>query len=151
MPIQNELRQTIASANKSLLPVIVFSFFISISMMIVPLYMLQVYDRVITSGSHDTLYLMTGIVAVLLMAYALLESTRSKIISRNSKHLDVLLNKRVFTAIFDHSVKSNEQAHTQAISDLDSIKRFWGGAGLLALLDIPWAPAFLLVIYLLHP
>ncbi|RLA18646.1 MAG: type I secretion system permease/ATPase [Gammaproteobacteria bacterium] len=129
-----------------------FSFFINIIMLVPPLYMLQVYDRVVTSRSESTLVLLTLIVILLLMTMGLLEWVRSQILVRAGAKLDVLLNERLFNATFKNSLNSGgAQSSAQPISDLTGLRQFMTGNGLFAFFDAPWLPIYIAVMFLFHP
>ncbi len=129
-----------------------FSFFINIIMLVPPIYMLQVYDRVITSRSESTLVLLTLIVILLLMTMGLLEWVRSQILVRSGAKLDVLLNERLFNATFKNSIISGgAQSSAQPLSDLTSLRQFLTGNGMFAFFDAPWLPIYIAVMFLFHP
>ena len=129
-----------------------FSFFINIIMLVPPLYMLQVYDRVVTSRSESTLLLLTLIVILLLSTMGLLEWVRSQILVKAGAKLDVLLNERLFNATFKNSLNSGgAQSSAQPVSDLTSLRQFLTGNGLFAFFDAPWLPIYIAVMFLFHP
>lgn len=129
-----------------------FSLFINIIMLVPPLYMLQVYDRVVTSRSESTLVLLTLIVIVLLLTMGILEWVRSQILVKAGAKLDVLLNQRLFNATFKNSLNSGgTQSSAQPISDLTSLRQFLTGNGLFAFFDAPWLPIYIAVMFMFHP
>ena len=112
--------------------------------------MLQVYDRVISSGSQLTLLMLT---LALLLAYASLaglDVVRARVLTRASVRLDQRIAPRVITAIIDRSSLPGG-ARSQFLRDFDSFRQFVTGAGIHALFDLPWAPIYVAVIFLLHP
>jgi len=129
----------------------VFSFFINILMFVSPLYMLQVYDRVLTSRSVPTLVGLTVLAGGMLAVMGLLEMIRSRILVRTGARLDNQLGATLFSAVFRRSVVAPGGGQTQALRDLDSVREFLTGQGLLAFIDAPWVPLFLAAVYLLHP
>ena len=129
-----------------------FSLFINITMLVPPLYMLQVYDRVITSRSISTLVLLTLLVVVLLLSMGVLEWVRSQVLVKSGAKLDVLLNERLFNATFKNSINSGgAQSSAQPISDLTGLRQFLTGNGLFAFFDAPWLPIYIAVMFLFHP
>jgi PrtD family type I secretion system ABC transporter len=148
---KNDLKNALSACRGAIIATIIFSFFISLAMLTVPMYMLQIYDRVISSNSEETLVMMTLIAGFFLFVYGLLEMIRARVMVRSGARFDALLKGRVFSAIFENSLKRPEAAHTQAIRDLDTLRQFLGGNGLFSILDAPWAPMFLFIIFLLHP
>ena len=94
----SEARQAVRACRGSLLMTGFFSFFINLLMLSIPLYMLLVYDRVLTSGNTSTLLALTLLVAGLLGILGLLEFLRSRILVRVGGRIDGLLNRRIFDA-----------------------------------------------------
>ncbi len=116
-----------------------------------PLFMLQIYDRVLTSGSLQTLFALAMLVAVLYALYGFLEYIRSRIMVRFAGILEAKFGERAFDAVNFHAVKGNPEVRTTPLVDMNSIRQFLSGPGPFAFLDAPWTPIYLLVIYLLHP
>ena len=148
---QNLLRDTFRKSRGTLLAVLVFSFFINLLMFVGPLYMLQVYDRVLTSRSEVTLVVITILAIGLLIAYSLLEGVRSRILVRTGAAMDELMASKVFTTAFRGHVLRPGQPYTQSLRDLDSLREFVTGAGIIAFCDAPWVPVFIAACFLLHP
>jgi ATP-binding cassette subfamily C protein EexD len=113
--------------------------------------MLQLYDRVLTSRSEDTLIMLTSIVVVLFITMALLEIVRSKILVRVGNKIDSILSERIFTTLFDLANKSPGKASSMPLSDLTSIRQFMTGNGLFAFFDAPWIPIYIAVLFMFHP
>lgn len=129
----------------------VFSFFINILMLVSPLFMLQVYDRVLTSRSELTL-LFLGILAVALLGVmALLEAIRSQLLVRTSKKIDHLVSNRLFDSVFSYAIMKPGQGSAQFFRDMDSIRQFMTGGPILAFFDAPWAPIYIAIVFLMHP
>nr|WP_242479250.1 type I secretion system permease/ATPase [Lamprobacter modestohalophilus] len=128
-----------------------FSLFINMLMLLPAIYMLQVYDRVLSSSSISTLVALTVLVVALYMVMGLLEIARSWLLVRVSAGLDMRLNERLFTAMFDSGLATGRGSGAQPISDLTSLRQFLTGQGLFAFFDTPWIPIYLAVIFLLHP
>ncbi len=129
-----------------------FSLFINITMLVPPLYMLQVYDRVVTSRSESTLLLLTLIVIVLLLTMGILEWVRSQVLVKAGAKIDVLLSDRLFNASFKNTLLSGGAvSNAQSINDLTSLRQFMTGNGLFAFFDAPWLPIYIAVMFLFHP
>ena len=128
-----------------------FSCFINIAMLSVPLYMLQVYDRVLTSGSTDTLIMLTVLCAGLLLALGLVSTARSWLLNQVSGALDEACNKALFDATFDERKRAGDAPVAQPFHDLASIRAFMTGPGLLAFFDAPFSPFYFAVLFILHP
>lgn len=127
-----------------------FSLFINVLMFIGPIYMLQVYDRVLTSRNQATLVALTVIAIGLLLVYGLLEFTRSRLLVRIGVKFDLLLSKKLFKAIFTMAARGNGNANNQGLRDLNSIREFMTGAGILAFFDSPWVPLYVIATFMLH-
>ncbi|TAN83715.1 MAG: type I secretion system permease/ATPase [Gallionella sp.] len=122
-----------------------FSFLINLLMLVSPLYMLQIYDRVLSSGSNPTLLYLTLFAAACLFTMAALELVRSRILVRLGGKLDGLLSHEVFASVLTNGRTG------QSFRDLDNLRAFLTGAGMLALLDAPWTPVYIALVYALHP
>ncbi|SOD98769.1 type I secretion system permease/ATPase [Caenispirillum bisanense] len=146
-----ELRLALKKVRGAFIATAAFSFFINLLLFVSPLYMLQVYDRVLTSRSVPTLVMLTIAAFGALGVMALLEWMRSRVLVRVGVRLDEELNGRIFSSIFKRTVNQPGAASAQPLRDLDTVREFLTGAGLLALFDGPWAPLFLAVAFLLHP
>ncbi len=128
-----------------------FSFCISALMLTVSLYMLQVYDRVLTSRHVGTLVLLTILALGLLLFGALLDWLRARLFVRISLKLDRALAGAVFSAAFLRLVRTGQGSQGQPMRDIETLRQFLTGSGIIALFDAPWAFVFLLVIFLIHP
>src|SRR5690606_2205791 len=120
--------------------------------MLVPiLYMMQVYDRVISSGSLSTLTMLTLIMVFLLAALGGFEWVRSMILISASNRIEKNLRERVFDASFQQALLSGGATGAQANHDLSALRQFLTGNGLFAFFDAPWFPIYLIIMYLFHP
>ncbi len=114
-----------------------------------PLFMLQVYDRVIASGSMPTLVALTAMVAGVYAIIGVLEIVRSRVIVRVGREIDSRLSDRIFDAALKTSVVGGGKSNS-ALRELDSLRQFVGSPGPLAFFDAPWTPVYLLVIFMVH-
>jgi ATP-binding cassette subfamily C protein len=130
---------------------IVFSFFINLLLFTSPLYMLQIYDRVITSRNEMTLLALTLIAAFCIMVYAILEMLRSRILVRAGMLFDEKIAGAVFNAVHRGNLHQPGAGHVQCLRDVDTIREFLTGAGLITLCDAPWFPVFVAASFLLNP
>ncbi|MCK9993691.1 MAG: hypothetical protein Dbin4_02211 [Alphaproteobacteria bacterium] len=147
----SELAQVLGKSRSAFIGAAVFSFFINLLMLVSPLYMLQIYDRVLASRNETTLWVLTFVAVFLIVVYAALETMRSRVLVRISGQMDSLLNARVFTALFKSAVRGPGGGTGQAIRDLDSVRDFLTGQGLFAFFDAPWMPLYLGAIFLIDP
>ncbi len=146
-----ELSGTIRAFRSAFLAVSSFSFVTNLLMLMPTIYMLQIYDRVLASRNEATLLMLTLIMLCLYALEAGLELVRARILIRVSSALDLRLGSRVFDASFRRHLASRNGNSSQALGDLTNIRQFLTGKGLFAFFDAPWAPIYLLVIFLLSP
>jgi ATP-binding cassette subfamily C protein EexD len=129
-----------------------FSLFINVLMLAPAMYMLQIYDRVLTSNSESTLLMLTLIVVFLFMAMGALEWLRSQILVGTGVRLDQLLGGRVFDSVFRETLASGGKVATaQPLGDLQQLRQFLSGPGLFAFFDAPWLPIYIAVMFMFHP
>ena len=146
-----DARQAIAKCRGTLLMTGLFSGFINLLMLSIPLYMLLVYDRVLTSGNTSTLLALTVLTAGLLVIMGLLEFLRSRILVRVGGRLDSLLGARVFDAAMKRPLAAGGDTGDRPLQDLAGLRDFLSGQGPLALFDAPWTPVYIAILYLFHP
>jgi PrtD family type I secretion system ABC transporter len=147
---KTELDSTMGQARGVFVAVALFSFFINALMLTVPLYMLQVYDRVLVSRSEHTLLMLTLVAGGFLLALGFLELARSRILVRLGAQLDNRLSAPLISGML-HLRLSGHDGQGQPIRDLDTMRVFLTGPGLLSFFDAPWTPFFILVIFVFHP
>jgi ATP-binding cassette subfamily C protein len=128
----------------------IFSGIVNILMLTGPLFMLQIYDRVLTSNSVPTLIALITIVIALYIYYGFLEFVRSRILVRIGRRFEERLRQRVFDAVAVHALRRTPGVGTQPVNDLQTIRQFISGQGPFAFLDMPWVPVYLAVIFGLH-
>lgn len=129
-----------------------FSLCINLLMLTPAMYMLQVYDRVVTSGSHSTLVMLTLIMVLMMLTIAGLEWVRSQILVRVSTKMETLMNTRLFNASFKQALYSGGvNSNGQPLSDLTQLRQFMTGNGLFAFFDAPWLPIYIAVMFIFHP
>jgi len=148
---KGELKRALLKAKMAFLMGGFFSLFINLLMLVPPLYMLQLYDRVVTSRSVETFILITALVIVLFITLALLEMVRSRILVRVGNRIDELLSERVYSAIFKLAEKYPGKASASALADLTQLRQFITGNGMFAFFDAPWLPIYIGVLFLFHP
>jgi ATP-binding cassette subfamily C protein EexD len=130
----------------------VFSAAINVLMLVPVIYMLQVYDRVMSSGSLSTLASLTLIMVALLMAMGGFEWVRSRILISASNRIEKNLRKRVSQAAFKNALLSGGRGvGAQPLSDLSNLRQFLTGNGLFAFFDAPWFPIYVAVMFMFHP
>ncbi|MGE4335411.1 MAG: type I secretion system permease/ATPase [Pigmentiphaga sp.] len=149
---ENSLMAALKACKGSFISVGFFSFFVNALMLVPSFYMLQVYGRVVTSGSIPTLVMLTLIMTILLGTMGSLEWVRSRIMVRLSTRLDVLLSRDLYRASFRKALDSGGMdASAQPLNDLTGLRQFLTGNGLFAFFDTPWLPVYIGVMFLFHP
>ena len=128
-----------------------FSLTINLLLLAPPLYMLQVFDRVLTSHSNETLVFLTLGAALALATMAGLDMVRTQLLAAGGAALDRALGKRVLDRLLGEAARKGVGENANALRDAHCIRAFFGGSGIQALFDLPWLPVFLLVIFLFHP
>ncbi|MEM5469071.1 type I secretion system permease/ATPase [Celeribacter marinus] len=130
----------------------VFSVVINALMLTGPLFMLQVYDRVLGSGSEATLVALFGIVAFLYLLMGLLDGVRGRVLSRIGARFQSSLEDRVFNAAMDRAARNpREKQRSSPMDDLSAVRRYISSPIQAAMFDLPFTPVFLLGIALFHP
>jgi len=148
----SELRTALLSCKSSFMSAGFFSLFINLLLLLPSIYMLQVYDRVLSSGSESTLLMLTLILVFMFIIMGGLEWTRSQILIVTSNRLDQLLSGRIFDAVFAQAISSGGRVlSAQPLNDLLQLRQFMTGPGLFAFFDAPWMPIYVAVLFLFHP
>ncbi|OGB30434.1 MAG: hypothetical protein A3F78_14610 [Burkholderiales bacterium RIFCSPLOWO2_12_FULL_61_40] len=136
---------------RTLFYVMGLSLVINILLLTSPLYMLQMYDRVLTSRSEETLYAISAIALFLLIGFGALEVMRSRALVGIGLAIDERINEGVFTSLFRDAVNRGQGLTAQPVRDLEMVRGLVSGHSLTALFDLPWAPFFIVLIYVMHP
>ncbi|MGR3406086.1 type I secretion system permease/ATPase [Roseovarius indicus] len=131
--------------------VALFSFFVNLLMLTGPLYMLQVYDRVLGSRSVETLIALSVLVLFLFSMMGLLDYARGRIMGRVAARFQARLDRRVFDAVIRKSAIAPDANSATGLRDLESVQRLMSSPVLMSLFDIPWTPFFLAGIWIFHP
>ena len=129
----------------------IFSLIANVLMLTPTIYMLQVYGRVMKSGSELTLLMVTLFLVFFYGIMAFAEWIRSRLLVRVGVRLDEALNSLVFNASFKAYLNRGKHNVTEAFSDLTNIRQFLTANGMIAFFDTPWTPIYIAVIFLLSP
>ncbi|HRM75267.1 MAG TPA: type I secretion system permease/ATPase, partial [Paracoccus sp. (in: a-proteobacteria)] len=149
---RRELRSARSSAWKLYTGVGIFSFAVNLLMLTGPLFMMQVYDRVLASRSVETLTALFLLVVFLFTMMGALDLARNLIMSRIAARFQERMEGRVFTAALqDGSSAGSDVILRGGMRDLEAVQRLIGSPVLMALFDLPWAPFFLAAVFLFHP
>lgn len=147
-----ELRQAAGLTWHLLLGVAVFSAVVNLLMLTGPLFMLQVYDRVLASRSVETLTALFLLVVFLFLLMGVIDVARNRVMARIAARFQQRLEGRVFAAaLHEGAVTGNPTAAQAGPRDLEAVHRLIASPVLMAIFDIPWAPVFLAAVYIFHP
>ena len=128
-----------------------FSLFSNLMMLTGPIYMLQVYDRVLGSKSQETLVALSLLVVLLYGVMGVLDWSRGRIMTRVGARFQNALDEQVFAAVLQRSAKGADFHSQTGLRNIEAIRRFMAAPVFLACFDLPWAPIFLIGIFILHP
>ena len=147
-----EMRNVRRRSGRALLAAFLFSVFVNLLMLTSPLYMLQIYDRVLASRSEPTLLALSVLAAFLFLAMGLLDHARNRVMVRIGARIQADLDHRVLSAAFRRltTVPQDPAAHS-AQRDLETVSRVWASPALMALFDLPWTPVFAAALFVFHP
>ena len=151
MQVTSPLKKAYGRFKAIILATVVFSFFSNLLMFVGPLYMLQVYDRVLASRNENTLLMITGIAVLLLVTYGFLEFIRSKMLVRAGLQFDDMLANSAFNRVVRKQLLAPNSGAHATLQDVDRVREFLTGQGILSFFDAPWVPLFLGLCFLFHP
>ncbi|PYG29098.1 type I secretion system permease/ATPase [Pelagimonas varians] len=148
---RNELRAARRQSRSYYWFVAIFSAFVNLLMLTGPMYMMQVYDRVLGSRSEATLIALSVLVIFLYSMMGILDFVRGRVMGRVAARFQTTLDLRVFDAVLRRSAVKPDALAQTGLRDLESIQRLMSSPILLALFDIPWTPVFIIGIMIFHP
>lgn len=128
-----------------------FSLCINLLLLVPSLYMLQVFDRVITSRSTETLVMLTLAAAGALVVMSLLDMLRARLLAAAGVAMDALLGPRVLDGLLTDAARLGGTEYVHGLRDVSVLRSFFTGNGIFALFDAPWLPFYVLLIFLFHP
>lgn len=138
-------------ARRSMTAVAFFSLCINLLALTLPIYMLQLFDRVVGNRSVDTLIVLTIAAFLAIITLAVLEAVRSMMMVRIATWFETRTAKPVLAATIRRTLKKRNTPSVEALRDLQTVRGFLSSSSLYPLFDLPWTPIFVLVIALLHP
>lgn len=144
------ISRALGAMKRAMLYAFLFSFAINLLSLLMPIYSLQVFDRVFTSRSVDTLLALTGVVLVGYIFYGLLYTVRAAVIARVVEWLERTVAPQLLRVSIIYAAESGQPLAGQHQRDLMTVKNFISGAA-PTLMDVPWSFIFLLVIYMINP
>ncbi len=145
------LEAVLSSLRRALWGVGGVSLVINLLMLTGPMFMLQVYDRVLVSGSVPTLVVIGALALALYLFFGVLEGLRRRVLTRIGQHVDAELSGTVFSLSSSIPNRLGAKGHKlRPVQDLDTLTQFMSGHGPAAIFDIPWLPFYLGIIFLFH-
>lgn len=139
-----ELRRAMRRQSGAFLAIGIFSFFVNLLMLTGPMFMLQVYDRVLGSRSEETLVALLILVTGLYFLMGILDYVRGRVAARIGASFQTSLDKRVFAGTLTSS-------NPLALRDLEAVQKLLASPATFAMIDIPWTPIFIFAIFIFHP
>jgi len=137
-------------AKHTILVVALFSVFVNLLMLTMPIYLFQISDRVLTSRSVETLMMLTILSLGLLVVLALLDVLRRQVLGRLATQFETILGGPVLTSIMSVS-RAADGGNTQVLRSMHQVKSFLSGSVMLLLFDAPLAPIYFAAVFLIHP
>ena len=150
-PIKNPVGEALVACKSMIKYVLSFGIILNLLMMSTALYSLQVLDRVLSSGNLNTLLMLTIAILIAQILQGLLQSARAFAMNKVGSWFEMRLSETVFSNSIRAAIKSKNNANSQALRDLQTIKTYLTSPGLIAVMDTPWAIIFIIVLYILHP
>lgn len=150
-PEKRELLSVLLSFKKEFFALMGFSCVINFLLLVPAIYMLQTYDRVLTSRNPTTLIMLTIIALAMYVFLGFLEWVRSQVLIRIGNRMDKRLSGSIFVAAFGRSLQAGSGNASQPFNDFTNLRQFLTGSGLFAFFDAPFMPIYLVVIFIIHP
>ena len=147
---RDEIREIYQASRSTLVSAAVFSSLVNILMLTGPIFMLQVYDRVLASGSVPTLITLVIVLTGAYFYYGFLEYLRARLMVRLGRRVEEKMRSRVFDAVTTHALRRTPGVGSQPLNDLATIRQYLSGQGPFAFFDMPWMPFYLGIIFLMH-
>ncbi|MGB0696582.1 MAG: type I secretion system permease/ATPase [Rhodospirillaceae bacterium] len=144
-----DLSDTLGAVRRCSLALMVLGFFLNLLHLTIPLYMMQVFDRVLSTGSVETLILLSAVALLALAVHGILDGLRLAILNRIAQWVEGRLGAPVMVASVGHALGGRGPG--EGFRDLAQIRGFLTGAGITAMLDAPWVPLFIGVLFIVHP
>ena len=148
---QNPISTAMKALKSGFVAIASFSLVLNLLMLTGPLYMLQVYDRVLTSQNEDTLIALSLLLAGAFLVIGLLEFIRSRILSRLGTKFELDVGIPVLTSAMRRKVEGRAKTGDNVVADVNAFRDFLSGSGLIPFFDMPWVPIYLGVLFILHP
>lgn len=147
----DEIRDALKSLGPHYAMAATFSGFINLLYLSSPIYLMQVYNRVLVNENVPTLIVLTLMLTVALLTMGVLDAVRAQVLIRCGVRLDAKLSARVFDALITRSARQGYSKGTQQLRELDDFRSFVTGPGIYFAFDLPWVPIYLLMLFFIHP
>ena len=147
---KDEIQSALRACRGVAVAVAGFSLAVNLLTLVSPIYMMQVFDRVLASRSLDTLYFLSLIAIVATLVLALLEAVRGQVMQRLATWVEHRVAPEGFVRAIEGTLRGRPY-RMEALRDLAVCRGFLGSPGALSLYDVPWVPVYLAFIFLLHP
>jgi ATP-binding cassette subfamily C exporter for protease/lipase len=128
-----------------------FSFFSNVLYLALPLYTYQVYGSVLIHQNIPTLIVLSSVTLFVFAVSSVIDDYRARILINYGVVLDQRVSGKVFSALFDASLRGESGGRAQALRDLDSFRQTLTGIAAAAFFDVPWIPVFLIALYMIDP
>lgn len=149
-PAEAPLAAWQAAARRTIGIVVLFSVIVNLLMLTLPIYLFQISDRVLTSRSLDTLLMLTLLALCFLEVLSVIDILRRQILGRLAAKLEALLGGPVLASLIN-SARAGEGGNVQALRSLQQVRNFLSSPVMLLIIDVPFTPLYLVVIFLIHP
>src|SRR6218665_3196315 len=150
-PARSEIAQAITSLRHAWITLAIFSMVANVMMLAPTLYMLPMYGRVRASQNMLTLLVVSLIALFVFAVMVFAEWARCWLLVRTGVRLDRMLRQRVFTASFARGGAGASAQRAQPVADPTGLRPFLRGPSIFAFFDLPWAPVYIAVLFMLHP
>lgn len=144
------IEEVVSGCRRAAAWLLLFSLAINLLVLTSPLYMLQVYDRVLASGRYETLLFLTVIAGFAVLVMGIIETARSRFLARIGEWLDQRLCADVIRSVITERYTTGGGS-TQSLRDLTTLRSTLSSPGVNSVIDTPWVPAFIVIIWLMHP
>jgi ATP-binding cassette subfamily C protein len=149
-PLQAPLSAWQSVARRTIAIVVLFSIVVNLLMLTLPIYLFQISDRVLTSRSLDTLLMLTLLALCFLAVLSVIDILRRQILGRLAAKLEALLGGPVLASLL-HNARGGEGGNVQALRSLQQVRNFISSSVMLLIIDVPFTPLYLGVIFFIHP
>ena len=149
--LNTSLSQALFAKRSIWLAIVLYSVFVNLLLLTGPIFMLQVYDRVLTSRSVETLVALFGLVAFLYVIMWALDYSRHQLLNFLTTRFQASLDKTVLTTAIEIGAVNTDFGSRDLPKDLEQIRRFLTSPTVFAVIDLPWVPVFLSVLFFVHP